>query len=267
MTADILAKTISPLSGFLGKDQKRHPRSSSQPFIGEEQVEGWELKASDALREEILSSHIPVSDWELARIFKKYDADDNRLFESVETETHPLLREAAEVPALPPAPREPDTAVASAVPARKKSLGIFSDSRIYSAMIRHELKHHDVIIEHFHHPTSFQPERFDLFDSIDAWMVFLSDAYEGDFLEQFLERYADKPTLFLFEKSQRRRTSRNIDQFLADNGLTRVKSIKPMVSNHTARTGTHPRPRPHGRSPQNPKAARRPEPGVNSVQP
>ncbi|TDT44456.1 hypothetical protein DES49_0562 [Halospina denitrificans] len=220
MTADILAKTISPLSGFLGKEQKQHRASSSNPFLAEEHGEDWELKASDALREEILSSYIPVSDWELARIFGNYDKDDS-FSESVETETIPLVHETDGIPIVQTGTQEPETRIASAAPAREKSLGIFSDSRIYSAMIQHELKRHDVTIKHFHHPASFRPERFDFFDSIDAWMVFLSDDYEGDFLEQFLERYDDKPTLFLFEKCQRRRTARNIDQFLTENTLTK----------------------------------------------
>ena len=227
MTADILSKTISPLSGLLGKDQKQHRRNSSQPFISERQVEDWELKASDALREEILSSHIPVSDRELDRIFNKYHGRDDSLSDVVETETLPLAREAAEIPVLQTGPEEQNTEIPSVAPAREKSLGIFSDSRIYSAMIKHELERHDVTIKHFHHPASFRPERFELFDSIDAWMVFLSDAYEGPFLEQFLERYDNKPTLFLFEKSQRLRTSRNIDQFLTENRLTTLNPVKP----------------------------------------
>lgn len=226
MTADILAKTISPLSSILGKDQKEHQRTTSNPFLTEEQVEEWELGAKDALREDILSSYIPVSDEELARIFNKPDAKDHGLSESVETESMPLMREAVEVPTLESRVQEPNTRIGSDAPATEKSLGIFSDSRIYSAMIKHELKRHDVTIKHFHHPASFRPERFDFFDGIDAWMVFLSDDYDGPFLEEFLERYDDKPTLFLFEGSQRWRTSRNIDQFLVENGLTGVAPDK-----------------------------------------
>jgi|GEM_PF-588555 hypothetical protein len=239
MTADILAKTISPLSGFLGKAQQRHRRSSSAPFLAKEQGEDWELGAKDALREDILSSYIPVSELELARIFNKHDVKDDGLCESVETETMPLVREAAQIPTPEAGAQEPDTRVASAAPAAGKSLGIFSDSRIYSAMIRHELKCHDVTIKHFHHPASFRPERFDLFDSIDAWMVFLSDDYDGPFLEEFLDRYEDRPTLFLFEKSQRRRTSRNIDQFLAENELTSVKPVERWAAKHIPKTEDH----------------------------
>lgn len=222
MTADILTKTISPLSSLLGKDQRKQRQSQPNPFLTEEQVEEWELGAKDALREDILSSYIPVSDQELERIFNKYDGREDSLSQSVETETMPLLREAVEVPVVYNVARKPESTAVSAAPAAEKSLGIFSDSRIYSAMIKHELKRHDVSIKHFHHPASFNAERFGLFDSIDAWMVFLSDDYDGPFLEEFLERYDDKPTLFLFEKSQRWRTARNIDQFLAENELTKV---------------------------------------------
>lgn len=220
MTADILSKTISPLSSLLGKDQKQQRQSASNPFLTEEQVEEWELGAKDALREEILSSYIPVSDEELARIFNKEHGKEDSLSQSVETETVPLVREAAEIPTLEARVQEPNTDAGSDAAATEKTLGIFSDSRIYSAMIKHELKRHDVTIKHFHHPASFRPERFDFFDGIDAWMVFLSDDYDGPFLEEFLDRYDDKPTLFLFEGSQRWRTSRNIDQFLVENGLT-----------------------------------------------
>ncbi len=221
MTADILSKTIAPLSSLLGKDQKKNQRNSANPFLTDEPVEHWELKASDALREDILSSYITVSESELARIFRDEKDEDNPFSESAGNHTKTLLQEAATDPLLLSGPREPDEEAANTAPAGAKSLGVFSDSRIYSAMIRHELKRHNVIIDHFHHPASFQPHRFDSFDGIDAWMVFLSDAYEGSFLEQFLERYSDRPTLFLFERSQRHRTSRNIEQFLTDNGLTR----------------------------------------------
>jgi len=104
------------------------------------------------------------------------------------------------------------------------SLGIFSDSRIYSAMIRHELKGCGVKLRHFHHPASFQPERFARFDRISAWMIFLSDDHDSDFLDRFLDRYGDRPTLFLFEKSQRRRTSSNIARFLEENNLTGTRA-------------------------------------------
>jgi len=225
MTADILTRTIPTLSDLLGKGQKRPQRSRPRPTLPEDRFEDWGLKASDALREEILSSSIPVSDIELSRIFSDYERKDNSLFESVETETIPLLREAVEAPIVQPELRESDKTIVSAgvtgaTLVQEKSLGIFSDSRIYSSMLKHELKHYNVAIEHFHHPDSFQPEQFDLFDSIDAWMIFLSDTHESDFLERFLDRYDDKPTLFLSEKIQRLRTSRNIDRFLTENGLT-----------------------------------------------
>ena len=220
MTADILSKTISPLSGLLGKDQKPNRQDNTAPFVTEKQVDEWELGAKDALREDILSSYIPVSDGELARIFNKDSGRQDDLSESVETETMPLLREATEIPTLETPVREPETPAETELPTAEKTLGVFSDSRIYSAMIRQELKRHDVTIKHFNHPASLRPERFDFFDSIDAWMVFLSDEYNGDFLDTFLERYGDKPTLFLVEKSQRYRTSRNIDQFLTGNGLS-----------------------------------------------
>jgi len=142
-----------------------------------------------------------VSELELARIFNKHDVKDDGLCESVETETMPLVREAAQIPTPEAGAQEPDTRVASAAPAAGKSLGIFSDSRIYSAMIRHELKCHDVTIKHFHHPASFRPERFDLFDSIDAWMVFLSDDYDGPFLRSSLIGMRTDPRSFCSRKA------------------------------------------------------------------
>lgn len=95
-------------------------------------------------------------------------------------------------------------------------LGVFSDSKVYSAFIKSELAKFEVDILHFNHPVSFTPEKYVHFDSIDAWIVFLSDDSTEDFLDQFIDRYIDKPTLFLVPKSGRKTSALSIKEFVSD---------------------------------------------------
>jgi len=92
------------------------------------------------------------------------------------------------------------------------SLGVFFDHQIYSKIIRTAVENMDVKIKHFNHPGSFTPELFPLFDNITSWIIFLSD--ESDFLDQFLDRYINKSTLFLFEHTSEQETQQKIKQFL-----------------------------------------------------
>lgn len=104
-----------------------------------------------------------------------------------------------------------------------KSLGIFSDSKIYSAAIASVLKSYELDIKHFNHPNTFIEKNYVLFDDIDTWIMFISEEEDSGFLDQFLARYLDKPTLFLFSKLEKQAFARQIEQFLKANGL--IKSI------------------------------------------
>ena len=114
------------------------------------------------------------------------------------------------------AKQEPKPAVSSVA---SKSLGIFSDTIIYSAMIKSELKQYDVTIKHFNHPNTFTSEKYSTFDDISAWIIFLSDDKTDGFLDKFIDRYVDKPTLFLFAKANRFETAQKINQFVAENNF------------------------------------------------
>ena len=98
-------------------------------------------------------------------------------------------------------------------------LGVFSDSKIYSALIHSVLSDYHLNIQHFNHPNTFKPENFKVFDSISAWIVFLSDESESDFLDLFLDRYVDKPTLFLFSKLNKDASIKTINQFIQQHRL------------------------------------------------
>jgi len=100
-------------------------------------------------------------------------------------------------------------------PVSSNSLGIFSDTKIYSAFIKYEIDNYELNLKHFNHPRTFQPNNYSLFDSISAWMVFLSDSCDSDFLDAFIERYVDKPTLFLCPKTKRETTTHKINQFVS----------------------------------------------------
>jgi len=95
-----------------------------------------------------------------------------------------------------------------------KSLGVFSDTKIYSAFIKAELEKHNVDIRYFNHPRTFLPQSYALFDSVSAWIVFLSDDCDGRFLDSFINRYFDKPTLFLCPKTKRSKTTQKINEFI-----------------------------------------------------
>jgi len=95
-----------------------------------------------------------------------------------------------------------------------KGLGIFSDTKIYSAMINSELQGYNLNIKHFNHPRTFKKSKYPLFDSVSAWIVFLSEEGDSEFLDKFLDRYIEKPTLFLFPKTNRLKTAEKIREFV-----------------------------------------------------
>lgn len=100
-----------------------------------------------------------------------------------------------------------------------KGLGVFSDSKIYSALIHSVLSDYHLNIQHFNHPSTFKPQKFKVFDAISAWIVFLSDESDSDFLDLFLDRYVDKPTLFLFSKLNKDASIKTINQFIQQHRL------------------------------------------------
>lgn len=98
-----------------------------------------------------------------------------------------------------------------------KTIGVFSDSKIYSALIQSVLTPYHLNVGHFNHPDTFCPKKYAYFDEIACWIVFLSDDHESDFIDRFLERYVDKPSLFLVPKMNRETAQASIKKFLAEN--------------------------------------------------
>lgn len=96
------------------------------------------------------------------------------------------------------------------------SLGVFSDNKAYSAFVKMELSRLEVDLRHFNHPSSFKSDNYQLLDTIDAWIVFLSDESEDAFLDDFLDRYINKPTLFMVPKTKRKTASARISQFVEE---------------------------------------------------
>lgn len=99
------------------------------------------------------------------------------------------------------------------------SLGVFSDTKMYSALISSELKQHNINLKYFNHPKKFHASDYTFFDSITAWIVFLSEDADDKFLDLFIERYIDKPCLFLFAKGNRKKTEHKVRRFLLDHNL------------------------------------------------
>ena len=97
----------------------------------------------------------------------------------------------------------------------KNSLGIFCDSKMYSALIKNELLEYRLDVRHFNHPRTFVKSRYAYFDRISAWLLFLSDECDEAFIDSFLDRYSDKPTLFLCPKMSRKGTTERIREFIA----------------------------------------------------
>jgi hypothetical protein len=99
------------------------------------------------------------------------------------------------------------------------SLGVFSDTKIYSALISSELRQHNTNLKYFNHPKNFISSQYSFFDNVTAWIVFLSEETDERFLETFIDRYIDKPCLFLFAKGNRNKTGQKVSRFLVDNHL------------------------------------------------
>lgn len=102
-------------------------------------------------------------------------------------------------------------------------IGIFSDTLLYSEFITSFLQILEVDIKHFGHPNTFNKNTYSQYDDISAWIIFLSDsngAHTQDyFLDRFLDRYVEKPSLFLCSETNRVKTSEKINQFVIDTGL------------------------------------------------
>ncbi len=94
------------------------------------------------------------------------------------------------------------------------SLGVFSDSKMYSALIQKELSRYCLDIRHFNHPKTFIEARQPFFDKISTWILFLSDDCDERFIEHFVGRYCDKPTLFLCPKMTRKNATEQIREFI-----------------------------------------------------
>jgi|GEM_PF-3356831 len=109
------------------------------------------------------------------------------------------------------------------------SLGVFSDTKMYSALISSELQQYSLNLKYFNHPKNFVSNQLSFFDNISAWIVFLSEDTNEVFLETFIDRYIDKPCLFLFAKGNRSKTGQKVSRFLTDNGLI-IKKPSSLLS-------------------------------------
>jgi len=107
-------------------------------------------------------------------------------------------------------------------PTSKKRIGIFCDSLLYADFIRSSLQVLEIDIQYFGHPNTFQVNKYTLYDNISAWVIFLSDGSDYLFLDNFLDRYVNKPTLFLNAQTNRVKTSEKINQF-----VTATELFKP----------------------------------------
>ena len=94
------------------------------------------------------------------------------------------------------------------------SLGVFSDSKAYSAFVKAELAKLEVDVQHFNHPRTLSESNNPHLDTIDAWIIFISEESEDDFLDQFLDRFIEKPTLFLVPKTGRKTSATSIKAFV-----------------------------------------------------
>jgi len=101
----------------------------------------------------------------------------------------------------------------------EQGIGIFSDTKQYSDFIKSSLQVLEINIKHFGHPDTYQANNYAIYDDIQAWIIFLSDGGDYLFLDQFLDRYVEKPTLFLCAQSTRVKTAEKINQFVKETAL------------------------------------------------
>jgi len=145
-----------------------------------------------------------------------YADDDTPILVTPSHELNKTIQQQAMGKNVSPSKMKPD---ANSNKHLLNSLGIFSDTRMYSALIKSELKKFDLNISHFNHPKTFTQSKYPFFDNVSAWIIFLSDDCDNDFLDHFIDRYVDKPTLFLCPQTSRVKTSQKIKQFVLDSDL------------------------------------------------
>lgn len=104
------------------------------------------------------------------------------------------------------------------------SLGVFSDSKMYSVLVHFILSKYELDIKHFNHPATFKKDKYPFFDTISSWIIFISDEQDSGFLDNFLDRYVDKPTLFLFSKVNKEACMSSIEKFIKQNNLETLAS-------------------------------------------
>jgi len=166
----------------------------------------WEVNSEDALRVDILTSKSSAGR-KKEKVFPFGQFIQPELWKN-----DPLPMTVGETNYLKEVAARPNTI-------KIKSLGFVSDSLTNSKLIVNHVKRTDIQVRHFSHTSVFTSDQYSKLDEISAWIVYTSDHSDGFFLDQFLDRYIDKASLFLFENMESDYANKKISCFLSEHGL------------------------------------------------
>jgi len=166
----------------------------------------WEVNSEDALRVDILTSKSS------AGRKKEKVLPFGQFIQPELWKNDPLPMTVGETNYLKEVAARPNTI-------KIKSLGFVSDSLTNSKLIVNHVKRTDIQVRHFSHTSVFTSDQYSKLDEISAWIIYTSDHSDGFFLDQFLDRYIDKASLFLFENMESDYANKKISCFLSEHGL------------------------------------------------
>lgn len=154
-----------------------------------------------------------MSSWlkNTGREHHQYKLKSERLCESVEAATRKLAIEKTNIDQYKNKLKRR--------PLPKKCMGVFCDTAFYANFIKSSLQILEIEIKHFAPPATFTSTEYSSYDEISAWIVFVSDGGDFHFIDRFVDRYVDKPTLFICPQTSIVKTSEKINQFVAETKL------------------------------------------------
>jgi len=94
------------------------------------------------------------------------------------------------------------------------SIGVLSDSEDSAGSISNQLASAHIAMQYFKFPQAMKSAQSEVFDRIPAWIICLSEDNHDLFLDEFLDRYIDIPTLFIFDNATSYGTQAKLRSFL-----------------------------------------------------
>ena len=94
------------------------------------------------------------------------------------------------------------------------NIGVLSDSEDSACSVGNQLTAAHISMQYFKFPEAMESAPNEVFDRIPAWIICLSEENHDVFLDEFLDRYIDIPTLFIFDNATSFGTQAKLRSFL-----------------------------------------------------